>query len=441
MKITKLRKNKLGYKIQAARTELMMNHPFFGILLMYLKYVAVDNIKNISTNGKCIFFNPGFLDKLTTYELQFVLCHQMMHIVLGDIWRTPSMKGDEYHRAYDIVANRQLMRLGWRVNSLTHLGKLQYDIPQCDRKLDNLTAAEIFDLFPFKLYMLDDRTRSRYMADTDLYWDFKYIDGDGEDGVLILDSVNSTGYTDVGGKGNADNGSDTSVGEGGTQDFWGTKVREAKKMAEIAVNIKAGKNASNVPEGVKRAIEDNSNGSLNWRRLLNEFIQEEITDYSFSPPDRRFDECDFFLPDFNEKEVYPKDILFMADASGSIRQKQLGVVYAELRAAIDQFGGKLNGMLGFFDTTVTPPIDFESVADLNSIIPYGNGGTDFVPIFEYVRDKMIDRKPSAIVIFTDGYGQFPGEEMALGIPVFWLIDNRNVIPPFGKVARILNEKD
>lgn len=43
---------------------------------------------------------------------------------------------------------------------------------------------------------------------------------------------------------------------------------------------------------------------------------------------------------------------------------------------------------------------------------------------------------SVIVIFTDGYGLFPEESDILDIPILWLIDNEDVIPPFGRVARI-----
>ena len=44
------------------------------------------------------------------------------------------------------------------------------------------------------------------------------------------------------------------------------------------------------------------------RMILNDFIQEEIVDYSFTPPDRRFDESPFFLPDFNDKDDLVEDI-------------------------------------------------------------------------------------------------------------------------------------
>lgn len=451
MTITKIRKQRLQSKIQTARGELIAEKPFFGILLMYLKYVAVDNIRNISTNGRCIFFNSDFIDKLTPYEMQFVLCHQLMHILNGDIWRDISYAGDEYHRAYDVITNRQLLKLGWKESCLSHLGKLQHDIPHCPYKLDGMSVDEIYELFPFKLKMLDERTRNRYMADSDFWWDYKEDEGD--EGIIILDLPSITMWSEkpdienekknLGqgkGKGKLEQADedDFGIGDGEQmQEFWETKAKQASETAKMQ---NKGSGAGSVPDSIQRAIEQKKKPILDWRKMLDDFVQEETTDYSFSPPDRRFSDFDFFLPDFNEKEYIPKDILFMADTSGSVNQDALEVVYAELRGAIEQFNGKINGKLGFFDADVTPPILFENITDLEKIMPYGGGGTDFTVIFEYIKNNMRSCLPSAIVIFTDGYGPFPEEADALGIPVMWLINNENVEPPFGKVARILTDR-
>ncbi|MBQ3037093.1 MAG: hypothetical protein IJD31_09225 [Lachnospiraceae bacterium] len=40
----------------------MESHPFFAMLLMYLKFVAVPGMKKMSTNGRCICFAPDFVD-------------------------------------------------------------------------------------------------------------------------------------------------------------------------------------------------------------------------------------------------------------------------------------------------------------------------------------------------------------------------------------------
>ena len=57
-------------------------------------------------------------------------------------------------------------------------------------------------------------------------------------------------------------------------------------------------------------------------------------------------------------------------------------------------------------------------------------------IFEYVFHHMSDKLPASIIILTDGYAPFPQEKLAGGIPVLWLLNNEEVNPPWGKVARI-----
>ena len=158
-------------------------------------------------------------------------------------------------------------------------------------------------------------------------------------------------------------------------------------------------------------------------------------DYSFSPPDRRFDESPFFLPDFNGKEDIVEDILFMIDTSGSMSDAAITAAYSEIKGAIDQFDGKLKGWLGFFDAAIIEPKPFSSEEEFCVIRPAGGGGTDFQIIFEYVQQHM-QTLPASIIILTDGYAPFPQEQLAMGIPVLWLLNNEKVEPPWGKVARI-----
>ena len=110
--------------------------------------------------------------------------------------------------------------------------------------------------------------------------------------------------------------------------------------------------------------------------------------------------------------------------------------YSEVKGAIDQFDGKLKGYLGFFDAAIVEPEPFESEEEFQIIHPVGGGGTDFEIIFKYVRDYMSERMPKSIIILTDGYAPFPEEAAAMDIPVLWLLNNEEVTPPWGKVARI-----
>ena len=49
---------------------------------------------------------------------------------------------------------------------------------------------------------------------------------------------------------------------------------------------------------------------------------------------------------------------------------------------------------------------------------------------------MQEKLPICIIILTDGYAPFVSEEIAMGIPVLWLLNNQKVNPPWGKIARV-----
>ena len=217
------------------------------------------------------------------------------------------------------------------------------------------------------------------------------------------------------------------------RDVWVKRFIDATK----AMEVRDPSNARGVlPAFAQRMLKELVKPQIDWRTILDEFVQEEINDYSFSPPDRRFDDSSFFLPDFNEKDEIAKDILFMIDTSASMSDEMITAAYSEIKGAIDQFNGKLAGWLGFFDAAIIKPQPFYDEESFKVIRPAGGGGTDFQIIFEYVNAFMSQNLPVSIIILTDGCAPFPDEKLAMGIPVLWLLNNEEVDPPWGKVARI-----
>lgn len=426
--MTQQRKSRLKYKIQESRGRLMESHPFFALLLMYLKFVAVPGMKKITTNGRCIYFAPDFVDKLYGYELDYILCHQIMHIIYGDIWRPYDREGDNYHFACDILTNLNLYKCGFTSDRYPHLGEVHLKIPGENINPIELSAEEILEMLPYNLYMFDDKVRNRFLMDNDLYWSHK--DDIGNLGEIILDIPEMEGML----KEEETIEFVAPEGDASLQQEWHGRAALAVKSMKSMNSSKKG--VGDVPEFIKRMIDKMKEPTVDWKKILNNFVQERICDYSFSPPDRRFADTGFFLPDFNEKDFVCKEVLFMADTSCSVRDRELAIVYSEIKGAIEQFDGKLSGKLGFFDADVTPPLPFESVDDLMKIIPYGGGGTDFRAIFDYLHDYRRDELPACIVIFTDGDGPYPDEVDAMGIPVLWVINNLRFTPPWGKVTRV-----
>lgn len=439
--MTRERVVRIQRRIQEARCRLMKDNPYYALMLMYFKFIAVPDMKKISTNGRCIYFNPDFLEKLYDYELDYMLCHQVMHVVLGQIWRAESYSGDDYHFACNIIVNSMMEDQGMLPDHSSHLGQLFSVIPGTHVPGKDYSPEVILANMMYRVSYFDERTRNRYMEDSDSWWNQK--DDLGQNGILILDIPKEDPIVRDGtGKcpeNNQNDGTDSEGDQGeNSLEAWERRSKTAAHFIfESAGEKDDSKKYGNMPGFLRRMFEMKDKPQIDWRQLLNDFIQEQICDYSFAPPDRRFSDTEFFLPDFNEKEFITKDVLFMVDTSGSVRDEDLSRVYTEVCSACEQFQGKLYGKLGFFDADVTDPLPFESVSDILSIMPYGGGGTDFSVVFDFVQENYYDNYPSCIIIFTDGEGPYPDEQASLGIPTMWILDNNEINPPFGKAIRLV----
>lgn len=207
------------------------------------------------------------------------------------------------------------------------------------------------------------------------------------------------------------------------------KLHEAYKVSK---DLKAG----TIPKAIEAEILALMDTKIDWRVLLNDFVQDEVCDYAFTPPDNRLQGSPFLLPSFSERDEKIKKVLFMVDVSGSMSDKQISECFNEINGSITQFNGKIEGFIGFFDFDVKDIQPFDQDTDVLSIKPYGRGGTNFYAVFDKIKDDMKDDLPSKIIILSDGYAPFPEEDIALGIPVLWIINNEEVNPPWGKVVRL-----
>lgn len=382
-------------RLLAARMRILCNHGFYGLLLMHMIYSIDEGAETAYTDGERIAFGPKFLDELSDSELDFIMMHEILHVVLQHCLRGDVDDPERYNIAADIVVNSNIMlENDGKPSSITLLkyGESMHIAP--DGKEGYLyTAEEVYEMLaPMK------KNEKHRRWDDHTQWS---------------------------------NMEDNSV----LRDVW---VKHFAETCE-AVTVRESANSRGIlPMFAKRMLERLRRPQTDWRSMLNDFIQEEINDYSFLPPDRRFQDNPFFLPDFNEngESDVVEDILFMIDTSGSISDKMMTAAYSEVKGAIDQFNGKLCGWLGFFDAAIIEPKPFSNFEEFSMIKPAGGGGTDFQIIFEYVNQHMQENPPASIIILTDGYAPFPKEEMANGLPVLWLINNERVNPPWGRVARI-----
>lgn len=408
-------------RLLLSRMRILYNHGFYGLLLMHMIYAVSEEIETACTDGVRITFGIDFLDSLSDSELDFVMMHEILHVVLQHCFRGDVEDPEAYNIAADIVVNSNIMlENGMKASSIT-LSKygIAMHVAPDGKEGHEYTAEQVYAMLPKNLNKKGNNKKGNNKSPGSAVGRAKKeISKEQHQPVRVWDDHSRWGKYEE---------DDT------FRDVW---VKRFEDAAE-AIKIRDPSNARGLlPAFAERILKELKKTQTDWRTILNDFIQEEVVDYSFAPPDRRFDDSPFFLPDFNGKEDRVEDILFMIDTSGSMSDDMIAAAYSEVKGAIDQFNGKLKGWLGFFDAAIIKPQPFSDENEFKIIKPAGGGGTDFQIIFEYVFHHMSDKLPASIIILSDGYAPFPLEKLAGGIPVLWLLNNEEVNPPWGKVARI-----
>ncbi len=377
----------ISNKITDAKISILKDYPFFGRLLLRLRF-GLAPCKTAFTDMRRIVFDKDFAENLSITEIGYVLIHEVLHCALKHCLRCNGKQHFIYNVACDIVVNSIILEM-FDKNEITIDGAPLMHLTPDKNEGRNYSAEEVYSML-MKLSVKD----------------FDSLYGGGNfDNHQLWDEVTAETTT--------------------LEDLWNHHVKSA-----IAA---CGTGGSGIPSYLTRYLKDvDRSPRTNWRQVLHDFIQFDRADYDFSRPDKRYSES-VLLPSFCENIEGSKveKLWFLVDTSGSVSDDAVSVAYEEIKQATMQISN-LSGMLSFFDYTVSDPENFESLEDILSMKPIGGGGTSFYAIFKKLQELTEeDRTPNAIIIITDGYAPFPEEESALGIPVIWIIVDSSVTPPWG----------
>ena len=460
---------KYAKRLMKARMKLLYDNGFYGLLAMHVNYRIGNRFDTAWIEERedkdYIYLNPQFLDNLDDRELYYVIMHLIMHVALDHISRK-NLNGSEYFdKASDIVVNSNIVHSMDDDEYSVYLGNYggiqEYMAPN-GKAGYKYSVEELCRMLESAADVRGDKNKRQTLFDMTVGVDGSDSDGSGNrnrssdndsDGKLSEDNCDSESMRSNGnGSGAKDDRRQKSSSGWDYHDNrhlsdrkrnindqkWKSYIISACDTIEKRIEM-GSKSCGSIPDFASRFIDEIRNPKLDWRSILNDFIQEDICDYSFTPPDRRFADSDFFLPDYNEKDEKVEKILFMIDTSASMSDKEVTECYCEIKGAIDQFDGRLQGWLGFFDARVIEPRAFSDEEEFRMIRAKGGGGTSFHPIFDYVREEMSDDLPVSIIILTDGYVlSYPEESTSMDIPVLWIINNKIATPPWGRVARLVD---
>ena len=375
-------------KIIIARVSLLLKHPFFGNMATRLKIQeGEDWLPTAATDGRHIYFNRGFFEKLTVKQVEFVIAHEILHNVFDHMGRRESRNAKIFNIAADYCVNGQLVR--------DRIG--DHNIPDIkifhDQKYYGMGAEEVYD----QIY--DEM-------------DEKELDALGQ----LLDE-----HIDWG-----------NPGKDGQPRYSKEELKQIRdEIREATIQAAQAAGAGNTPANVQRMIKDLTEPKMNWREILRQQIQSTIkNDYSFMRPNRKGWHMSAILPGTQFQETI--DICVGIDMSGSIGDEQAKDFLSEIKGIMEEYKD-FKIKVWCFDTKVYNEQDFDGYgADIMEYEVMGGGGTEFDVNWEYMKEHDIN--PKKFIMFTDGYpfGSWGDENYA---DTVWILHGTtSIVPPWGQYA-------
>lgn len=336
--LTPQQEAKLKIRLAKAKTSLVLEHPFVGSIALNLPFYLDQSIPTAATNGKCIKFNPDFIETLTDEELKFLVAHECFHPMLEHNFRRGERDHRKWNQAGDYIINQLLTDEGiGKMPKQGLLNKAVYDA-------GGGTSDGVYSILP-----------------------------DDPEGNDPLD--------------------DCQDGEGGSAE---REQQRAEWKVRVAQAAQAAKMMGKLSANVERLVGEVLQPKVDWRDVLNRFIEKAKSDErTFARPNRRFVQQGLYLPTISGEVM--GEIVFCVDMSGSISDDTANQFAAEMRAVFeDARPSKLHIIFFSHEVCAYDLIERDDDFKFN---PRGGGGTAFSPCFRYMQDNDIN--PVACVFLTD----------------------------------------
>lgn len=389
-------------RLVTARIGLLLRAPFFGNLATRLELVNADEwCSTAATDGLKFYYNSRFVMKLKPKEVEFLVGHEVLHVVYDHIGRRIDRDPQMWNVACDYAVNADLKehKVGEFITTVDCL---------YDRKYAGKSSEEIYD---------------------DLMKNVEYIDMES-----LIDKMIDDHLDDQDQSGGDDDGDDDGEGNGNGRPKMSQEDRERarQEIKQAILNAAQQAGAGNVPGSVARMIKEMTEPVMPWRELLQVNLTSAIkSDYSWMRPSRRGWHADAIMPGMNPGEEI--DVVVFIDLSGSISDQQGRAFLSEVAGMMESFDS-FRIRVACFDTDVYNMQEFtsENLDDIGAYEMMGGGGTDFECIFKHLKDEGI--VPERLIVFTDGYpfGSWGDDNYC---DTTWIIHgNRDPRPPFGTWA-------
>jgi predicted metal-dependent peptidase len=409
-------------KLQRARVRLLLSQPFFGSLCLRLK-LASGEVPTMATDGQRILYDPGFVRRLTSEELEGTLAHEVLHCALGHHCRRGTRDPALWNQAADLAINPLLLKNGFTLPA----GAL------IDHAFGDLGAEEIYARLLERRQKNEAKSSSppampKGAGETGGATASPQAGCSANDGERSSPAGPITGLPRPGGFGEVfdareENGKVASAGEiSRQQKEWAVAAEQA---------VRSAKSCGREPLGIFRPLVESRRSRQDWRAVLREFVCARApSDYRWSPPNRRYIARGLYLPSVERSGL--GEIVIAIDTSGSVQHSQIEQFAGEVEAIAEQ--AQPEGIHVVYCDARVQSWERFAAGEVIELHPQGRGGTDFRPVFAWVSEQRL--APACLVYLTDlCCNSFPEPP---DYPVLWVTGSKRKAQ-FGETVRMEGE--
>lgn len=417
---------------------LSIIHMKFGlitpvILSVNLKFVEGNDIY---TDGNAIYLGVDYLKGKSLSNIVFYLLHEAFHLVFCHTYFYNSSLYEKSLReiAYEYIVNME---------SLYYMNKF------IDNKFYVTSYCYICDRYmKFNRKKLDYDGKVPPDGEKEIIVSCYYCVSMDDDYISILEKLKDRFGSDsvsskvVGGNKSLIGGgfslcNDFRVSDNDSDEVI-KKVSESMNSNDVKENIDR---YGNMSSNFLREFELLNSKKVNWRTALRKAIFGEsfgfkdISMYKYNFSHHLFINNKILVNKIVGKK--PIRVVVAVDTSGSISDEIYNEFITEVYNLISSFSMDVSFIS--CDCEIKGVVNRLGLGNFKLVenISYGGGGTSFVPVFEYIKEKM-KNKVNALVYLTDGYGVYPNYSPEYN--VVWVIykglNSGYNKPPFGNVIYI-----
>jgi len=312
-------------KLTYAKQRILVRFPFYGMLLSTTRVIASSDDPTAATDGRDIFYNPEFIEKLNVKITTFVLLHEILHKAL-----------------------KHALRRGARDPQLWNIA--------CDYAVNGLLSQAGVEL-----------------------WEHCYHSSQfhGMNAETIYEKLKQQGKPQNKGGGI---GNDLREPKGMDQAQRAAFEREINRQIREAATM--AKMAGSMPKELAAALDGSLNPQVPWEALLFEYATRVVKDHeNWSRRSRRFG--DWYFPSLHNLRM--GELVVIGDTSGSVPEKVFVQAQAELRVISEHIRPERTRVIWADNCDVSAEEIFEP-GDPVVIHPKGRGGTDMRKPLRYVEN-------------------------------------------------------